>query len=410
MRPTLPARTLCLALLAAAVLLAACGRDRDERPDAPPASEPEEVTLVTPRGNAYLAGPVAEVTTAVAGDVYAAGGTVAVSAEVARNAVLAGGTVTVARRVAGDVLAAGGTVSIAAPLGDDARLAGGTVSIGGPVTGDLLAAGGDVTVLREASVGGSARLAGGTVEVRGRVAGPLTVRGETVRLEGTVQGDVDVEADTLVVGARADVQGQLTYASPHEAAVDPAARIAGPITRRPPTHPREREARPWAATGFAVLVALALLVTATVLRYVFPGLSVQAARTLSHSPWKSLGLGFALFVCVPAAMLALVVMVVGIPLALILAIVYPLALGLAKFVFAVWMAETAGVRLFGRQPVPIGWQVGLLWLAVLVLAVAWLIPWAGLLIQFVVVLFGLGALGLHLLARYRGGGTAPLLR
>ncbi|HKI99777.1 MAG TPA: hypothetical protein VKB51_14980 [bacterium] len=384
----------------------------------------QTISHTSASGSYYAGGESVSATKPVTGDVVAAGGSVEVSASVAENAVLAGGNLSVNQRVgqsviaAGgnvnvnqrveqDVIAAGGNVSLAGPVGDDVRAAGGSVSIGNSVGGDVLAAGGNVALQPSATVGGEAWLAGGTVEVNGTVAHDVHVRAEEVRLNGTVRGNVDLTAESVTIGPAARVEGKLVYASPKAATIDPAARITGGVERRP-VPPEGIPGPHWAGFILAgVLGFLTLLVTATVLRWVFPRFSVQSAGTLGRHPWKSLALGFALLVCVPAAAVVLFVLVLGTPLGLSLLLLYPIALALGWFVIAVWIAEWLGARFFGRRGAPRGWQVLLLWGAVLVMALVCLIPWLGPLLLFVALLFGLGALGLHLAARYGAGGAAP---
>jgi cytoskeletal protein CcmA (bactofilin family) len=386
-------------------------------------ANPRGVSRVSAKGNYYAAGESVSVTTAVDGDAVAAGGTVDLSADVKENAVLAGGNLTVHQRVgqnaivAGgnvllqervgqDAIVAGGNVTIQGPVGDDLRAAGGSVSVAGNVAGDLLAAGGNVTLEPAASVGGEAWLAGGTVNVRGSVAHDLRVRGGEIRLGGSVHGNVELRGRRIVVEPTARVDGRLVYASREEARIDPGARIAGGVERQA-LPAWEGQRLPWLSVVLCGLAALlALLVTVTVLRWAFPAFSLQAAGTLALHPWKSLALGFALFVCIPAAAVVLFVFVIGTPLGIGLLLLYPLAIALGLFVTAVWIAEALGRAFFGRRGAAPGWQLALLWLAALVMAGVGLIPWLGQLALFVALLFGLGALGLHLAARYAGGGVA----
>jgi hypothetical protein len=360
----------------------------------------------------YVAGAAAEVSAPVAGDVLAAGANVVVGAEVGGNAVLAGGNVAAERAVGQDLFAAGGSVGVRGRIADDVRVAGGSVRVEAKIGGDLMAAGGQVVVGPGTAVTGLTRLAGGEVDIRGKLAHGLRARGDRVVLNAEVRGDVDLAGGTLVVGPEARVQGKLTWASPTDAQIDPAARIGGGVERRP----YEEHEEDWAAAwGHPVLGAvlgglaglLALLVTATVLRWVFPQASLRAAATLAAHPWKSLFLGFALLVSIPVAAVLLLVLVVGVPLGLLLLLLYPVAIGLGLFVVAVWAAEGLTRGLFGRRPAPLGWQVLLLWGVVIVLALLCLVPVLGQLVGLAAVLFGLGTLGLHAAARYQRGAATP---
>lgn len=368
----------------------------------------ESVFVAKPvQGDAVAAGGTVELSSSIGENAIAAGGNLQLNGRVAQNAIVAGGNVTVSRPVGQDVIAAGGNVSIEGAVGDDVRAAGGTVSVSGPVTGDVAAVGGNLTLDSGATVGGDAWLGGGTINVRGTVTHDLHARGGDVRLDGTVRGNAELRGAAIVVGPTARVQGRLVYASPQAARIDPAAVITGGVKRLPTPLGLRPEGVHWVGLVLGWIVALlALLTTTTVLRWVFPRASVQTAATLARHPWKSLGLGFALLLCIPAAAVVLFITVIGTPLGLILLLLYPLALALGWFVFAVWIAEGLGRLWFGRQGPALAWQVLLLWLGVLVMALVCLIPWLGQLLLFVALLFGLGALGLHLAGRYASGGAA----
>lgn len=396
--------------------------------DAGPRTGTSVVLGGTVTEDVYAAGETVQISAKAAGDVVAAGGNVTLTGDTAGNVIVAGGNLDVGRRVgqnliaAGgnvqvsgrvdqDVLAAGGNVQISGRMGDDVRAAGGTVGVTASVRGDLVAAGGDVTLAPGAQVAGRAWLAGGRAEVAGAVGGELRVRSAEVRVSGTVGKDAELTGETIEVTASARIGGKLIYASPREARIDPGAKIAGGVERRPLPPGVGAPGVPWGGVVFGVLAVLvALFATATVVRFTWPGFSLQSAATLVAHPWKSLALGFALLVCIPAAALVLFSVLIGAPLALALVLLYPIALALGLIVVAVLLAEAFQRWFFGRTPVPIGWRVLLLWAAVLLLALVCGIPVVGQLVLLVALLLGLGAVGLHLAARYAGGGTAPPMR
>jgi cytoskeletal protein CcmA (bactofilin family) len=352
----------------------------------------------------YLAGPDVEVTQDAPGDLVAAGGTVRVRASVAQTAILAGGNVAIDGPVGGDVIAAGGDVALRGRTRDDARLAGGNVLIAGRVDDDAIAAGGKVRVDRDAIVGGRAWLAGGEIAVGGTIGRELRASGGKVLVDGTVRGDVNVAADSLEIGPLARIEGNVVHRGPREARIDPGARIAGGVEFRRTEAPGAA-ARVIAAVA-AILLVVALFVTGVAMILLFPRFTPAAARTIETDPWRSLGIGAVALLGTPAAVLALLVTAIGIPLGLVLLAGYFVAILLGYLVAALFLGAL-GVRRLGHRPSPSrgALVVGLL-AALVVLGILQLVPFLGCLVSLAASVFGLGALLLRLDRVDRGGGRA----
>ncbi|MGH7264012.1 MAG: hypothetical protein ACREMB_04040, partial [Candidatus Rokuibacteriota bacterium] len=246
-------------------------------------------------------------------------------------------------------------------------------------------------------------LAGGDVEVRGRIGQALRAAGGAIRLDARIDGDVDLIGGEIEIGPATEIGGRLVYRSPGPARIDPAARIAGGVT-----HLRPPPSGPPAAIASTVLrviglvAFLALVVTGLVLLLLFPGFFAASARTVATDPWKTLGLGLAALVATPALALALMLTVLGVPLALVLLAAYGVALLVGFLVGAVFLGD-AGARLLGRGREPSrGARVAGFLVALLLLGLAGAVHLAGGLLLFLVLLFGLGALALERYRAYAG--------
>jgi hypothetical protein len=145
---------------------------------------------------------------------------------------------------------------------------------------------------------------------------------------------------------------------------------------------------------------------------VFPEFSALAAQTVRSDPWKSLSLGFALLLCLPAAAVLFLASVIGIPLGLLLLLLYPIMLllgylnGLLFLAdrFAGWIARRRGFIMRTRG------RFGALALVMLAALVTVKIPYAGGLLVFVVLLAGLGAFWLRAYRGYAARSAADAAR
>ena len=354
---------------------------------------------VVPPSPAQQVGETVRIQGATAEDVYAAGGTVDVLSTVEGDAVLAGGRITVAKRVGGDVMAAGGTVNLHADIADDARLAGGDILLGGAVGGDAIAAAGNLTLAPEGSVSGRAWFSGGRIDVAGVVGRELKAAGARIVLSGRVNGDVQLTGRSISISDSAIIDGDLVYRSPREAEIASGAQIRGTISYEPVERPGMAVFA--AVAGIGIVVVLSLIVTGSAMFLLFPRFIGQAATVIRSEPWKSSGLGLAVFAATPVVIGVLFFTVIGWLPALIIGALY-LILLLAGFLTGVFYAGDVAFGLKRRDDVSTARRLWSFVAALVVVLVLGLVPLLGGLLVFVLLLLGLGALMLGLYRLYVG--------
>ena len=111
-----------------------------------------------------------------------------------------------------------------------------------------------------------------------------------------------------------------------------------------------------------------------------------------RKPMQSLGLGLAILVCVPFVASALLVTIIGIPLALLLMSLYLLVLFLGWVTAAQFLAQRGLQALRPGRTTTRGWQLLALMLGLVALWVVRQVPLVGGLIGFIALLAGVGAL------------------
>ena len=333
--------------------------------------------------NLYLAGTEVRLEQRADGDVVAAAGRIAIDAG-----------------VAGDAVLAAGSVDVRGPVADDLRAAGGIITLAGSVQGEALVAGASVHITPEADLAGRAWLAGNEVTIAGRLRNEVKAYGRHITVSGDIEGPVALSGERIDIAAGANLRGDLSYSSTQDIVIDPQARIAGKVTREPGVFQMPRPQLHIPGLSAARPLLLFGLIAAGILLYaVFPRYTANAARTLHAAPLKSLGLGTALFFSAPPIILLLVITIIGIPVALVVAALYAVAL-LAGYLIAAFFVGDRLLRLIGKSDVSTAWRA--LSLAV-ALAALWLlrhIPYAGGLIVLAALLFGVGALALQAFTQY----------
>ena len=332
----------------------------------------------------------------IASDLYAFGGGVDVDAEVNGDLIAGGGRVTVSHTVRGDLIVGAGSVMVGGLVERNVRAAGGAVTFAGRVGRNIDVAGGTITIEPEAKIGGSAQLVGGELHVAGSIGRRLRAAGAVVVLAGEITGNVEVVAQEIEVRPTARLRGKLTYWSPEDARIAPEAIISGRVTHNLPELP-SRIAR----TGTAlvsvsrVLFLAAMAVVAVGLFLIFPRFTVLAASTIGTHPFKSLGLGLLLVTAIPVLAILCMITILGIPLGLIIFVVYAVALLLGFGLAAFYVGDVGAQAFMGRNARRRRVRVVFLVLALGVLLLARHVPVIGGAIIALAVLWGLGALSLH---------------
>lgn len=297
----------------------------------------------------------------------------------------AGGTIVVPQGETVDGLtAAGGTVLVRGTVEGDLRVAAGNVRIAGTVTGDVDGAVGDLTVAGR--VGGDVSVAAGNLVVRegAEIGGDLRAGAGVVVIDGAVAGTVEVGADTLRLGPSATVGGDLRYDAQLQQA--PGAEVAGEIRQVDDLAVVPFTDETWPGLLFAAYWFLVNLAVGAVLLAAFPQFSRTVADRALADPLTTAGVGLLWLFGVPILLAVLLVTIVGIPLAV---------LGFVLYLLALWLGSV-----YGRYAVG-AWLAsyvngGNRWLELLVgFVVVFLvgrIPVLGGLVEFAVLLLGLGAM------------------
>jgi hypothetical protein len=309
------------------------------------------------------------------------GGELSVTGDVDGDIICAGGSVAVESDVKGDVVCAGGSISVDRVIDGDVRIAGGNVEVSARINGDLVVAGGNVQIRDSAVVGKDLVVKGGNVLFLGSVGRNMDVQGGSVSFAGIVGNDVFIDADSVSFEEGSRVGGNLTYRSSEEADTSKVS-VGGAIFKKVvPVRPAGQIARAFFVAkliGFLSLLVIGLLAILSM-----PKGTATIAKTFGTKFWRSLGLGLLVAVLTPIVAIILLVTIVGIPLALILLVLYAILLYIARLVAAFWLAELFGygkIRLWGFI------------ISLLVVYIVISIPVIGWLISLIITLTGVGAI------------------
>ena len=319
-------------------------------------------------------------------DVYVAAGDITIDGDIDGDLVVVGGTVVANGDINGDLFVAGGNVTVNGNINHTARVTGGQIIFNSYVERDLFVAGGTVNLTKETVVSGDVVAAGGSFISHARIKDDLIGRFGSATIDGPIDGDVKITVDKLNVTSRGDIGGDLKYTSSNRAIISSNANISGETTRLKP--PKSRSVTTPNRAPFRALLWLwslaSMLVIGIVLAWLFP-VSLRSVETaLAKRAWQSLGLGFAALFLIPIAILLTMFTFIGMPLALIVLVLYIISIYLSQ----IYAATAIGSMILGKER----WVGFSAILGIILLSIVMAIPWIGGLVGFLAVLFGLGAM------------------
>ena len=124
--------------------------------------------------------------------------------------------------------------------------------------------------------------------------------------------------------------------------------------------------------------------------WLFPKFTVASAGRITSNPWKSLGLGVAILIATPIAVVILVSIVLGVWIGLSVLALYFVAL-LLGFLISCFFVGERGAKMFKKDISTTGKRILSVTLAIILIGFLSIIPVLGGLMLFALLLFGLGA-------------------
>ncbi len=289
-----------------------------------------------------------------------------------------------------DLWAAGETIEMNGSVTDHARLAAiKTLSVAGPIGHNLIALAPTISLATNADIGGSVLLVGQDVIINGTITGNARVIATTVTLAGQFKGNLSITATDITVMPGTRIAGDLTYRMDRDLVLDSRVDLGGKMIKAELLKPE-----PTPVTSGSMLIQLGLLCGAIMVGLAFvslmPGIVALSIHKLTESFWRCILYGFVAFALIPMTAFFLIFTLVGIPLSIMLALVYLLLMYISKIVVGLY----AGHLILRRKtPIPPNLLFPVMSLGLLILYAATSLPFPlGIMAWFIITLAGMGAL------------------
>lgn len=308
-------------------------------------------------------------------------------------------------------------------FGDSLYAAGQDVTVDNKVDGSLTIVGETVSVTNDTTISKDAWITGRQVAVEGLIGRDLTIRAQNAVINGHVKGDVTYYGMNLSLGPDAVVDGDLRYYSASKAVIDQGAKVSGTIYPHswrdepigndhmmgsgmpdhmgPGAEPHERRSwmqegsRFYSVPGYEMSLAGAVFfgLLASLVVLFGPSHADNMSKAAFEAPLMALVIGFFWLAGVPILAVMSAVTIVGLPLAGLLLLLWPLGVVMGLVASIAVIARFVSARLGAAGEGALGGFAGI----VIGTGIVWAFihaPVAGGLFWLVTVCIGIGAMAL----------------
>jgi cytoskeletal protein CcmA (bactofilin family) len=323
-------------------------------------------------------------------DLYMAGGDLVINGTVEGDVFAGGRNVTVNGDIEGAATVFGQYITINGSVRDSVRLAGQNVTIIGDIGGDAVLFGQTISIQSGSTIGGDLVLGASMVNVNGAVEGRVMGGAGEVMISDMVGKDVSLEVDKLTITSTAVIKGNVDYTSENEAEIHSSAEIDGSIKRIAPEIKEPAQQGPVSEIPGKIAGFLMTFITGLVIIFLATRKITGMSEALIKYPWYSLGWGAFLLFVTPFAIVILLVIVIGIPIALILTAAYAIAIYLS----IIPVSLCIGRLIIGRQRTENrrGLLLAALAVGLAILVIIKFIPVFGFIVGVLTALFGMGTI------------------
>lgn len=284
------------------------------------------------------------------------GSDVTVEGTVTGDVIVAAPTVAITGTVEGDVLGFASALTVSGTVKGNIRAAAQQITVSGTVGRNFTVVGSRVELTKDSNIGGTVAVAAEQADFVGRIGRSLVAHGMVVNLGGTVGTDARVllsrsrgAALNLASDPALSVGGNLHYRARQTVDV-PAGAVKGRVAFDRITGETFQTSLASAVAVGRVVRFAGVLLVGLLLMWLLPGLVPAIVEEMRSVTGRAVLTGALLFFLAPAALFLLLFTLVGIPLALVLLVLYLFAAATAKLFAGYWVGGMLAERFHWKLP------------------------------------------------------------
>ncbi len=329
----------------------------------------------------------------VEGNMYVMANNVTIEGVVNGDLLALSQNINVKGAITGDIITISQNLNVEGEIGGNIRSIANTVSIINSTIDrniNLIAA--NILIGENSTINWDALVLSGLTEHRGKINGSLHGAGDKIIISGLINKDLNFTLNTkenryqnkvLEISENANINGNLKYSFKDRININKDA-IGGTIT-----YNETKIKKSWQKNVWSFLMSI---FSALVIMLVFISLSKKEISKIQNKirtrHVKSLVLGLGILFLTPIVSLILMFTIIGIPLALIVLILWLIMLYISQILVGVALGKEVRKKLFKSK------QANLMADSVIGVSILWslfLIPFLGPVLMFFAVILGLGA-------------------
>jgi cytoskeletal protein CcmA (bactofilin family) len=219
-----------------------------------------------------------------------------------------------------DLNAVAGMFDLKGTIGSDLRLVASSAKIDGTVFGEVMILGDYVEFTNNSQIGGPVNINANTVIIDGDFKDNLNINADKVIINGIVEGNAVIYSTSLELGPNAKILGDFSSTRSIDGM---SSKVGGIITKM---NGREDPNNFTSVTFRKIWMFITLFLIGAVLVLVARKFTNKSVEKMSKRFFLSLLFGFLALLITPFIAVALLFTVVGIPISIILVLIYILAI------------------------------------------------------------------------------------
>ena len=343
------------------------------------------------------------------GTLFATGNTIEIIGAVEGDLICAGQTILITGSVGGDVICAGQTIRIDGTVAGNVRTIGQTVDITGSADRNSTVFGQTIALGKEGVISGDAVFAGQSVSIFGEIGKGMLGAGNDIRIDGAVDEDARLIGNVIQIGDEGNITGTLTYESQSDARISSGSSI-GRVVKEPlrkefkeskefARSEKQERVKPWPVKAASSILFHIVVGALTIL--LFKTKAMRVVDMMKNHPGPSFGYGLLWIVLFPILFIMVLVTIIGIPFAMLYAVLFGLVF-LASKVFVALVIGREVVQSFWKSK-ELNWYI-IVVCGVILTDLSFHMPFVGGFLSFLSVLWGSGGLVYTFIHRHRFSG------
>ncbi len=317
-------------------------------------------------------------------DLFAGGRRITIDGKINGDLFFSAKDISINGEVTGDIIGWAQTVTINGVALDDVRVMGQFVNINGKIQKSATLFGQFININKNSRIGGDLLIGGNEIKIDGLILGEVQAGGETISVTGEIGKSANLNAKEIFVSQSSVIKGDLKYRA-RRAEIMEGANILGKVEKLPIKEKAKKSKwLSWKFYFWKFIFMVAGIIVGFVFIKLFPSLISKVKEEASHT-LKSLGIGFALLICVPVISIIFAITILGLPISLIIFVLYLIILYIGRIIFA----SLIGDKILKKESPILSLIVGMF-----IFTVLFSLPFVGWLLKLIAVSIGLGAFGI----------------